>query len=115
MTSSTLFLISSLGSPRFSSPKAMSLSTENMNIWFSGFWKSSPTFWASSPIFVLSTVTPSMVIPPRYSPGYMWGMSPFMHLRRVDLPQPLCPARTVTVPSSISRSNFSTAHLSVSM
>ncbi len=29
-----------------------------------------------------------------------------MHLSRVDLPQPLCPARTTTVPSSISRSHL---------
>ena len=69
MTSSILFLISSLGSPRFSSPNAMSLSTENMKIWFSGFWKSSPTFWARSPILVLSTASPSMVMVPLYSPG----------------------------------------------
>ncbi len=60
MASSTRDLISSLGMERFCNPKAMSLSTENMNIWFSGFWKRRPTFWASVLIGVSETLRPPM-------------------------------------------------------
>src|SRR5437867_13168303 len=36
---STLSLISDLGKPRFSGPKATSFSTVRAKSWFSGFWK----------------------------------------------------------------------------
>ena len=99
IASSTRDLISSLGTERFWSPKAMSLSTENMKIWFSGFWKRRPTFWARTLIGVSSTLRPPTETLPLYSPGYMCGIRPLMQRRRVDLPHPLGPARRTTSPS----------------
>src|SRR5437879_13650868 len=65
----TQVLISSAGIPRFSSPKAISRSTENMKIWFSGFRNSSPTFWARSLIRVFFTSRPPTDAEPSYTPN----------------------------------------------
>ena len=89
--------ISSVGTPRFSRPKATSSLTTVATIWLSGFWKIMPACWRMSQVLSSSLVSmPQTVTTP--SVGRYRALS---SLARVDLPEPLCPSTATNSPGAI--------------
>lgn len=99
----TLALISSGGTALFSKPKATSSSTTSANIWLSGTWYTVPTSTAVLYTGAVLGSFPNTEILPRTSALIMLGITPFIALINVDLPEPVLPTNNTNSPSSISR------------
>src|SRR5208283_3857595 len=84
--------------PKFFRAKAISSSTVSLNNWWSGFWKTKPTFLAKAATLVLVVSTPSIQTFP--DEGFK---SPLKCLTNVDFPAPFCPIIATNSPSVIVR------------
>ena len=84
--SSTRRIMSSRGTPRFSSPNATSSATVAPTNWLSGFWKTIPTLARIS-----HTVSSLSVIPATSTVPDSGASSPFKFFASVLLPLPLWP------------------------
>ena len=109
--SSTLFLISFGGIPRFSHPNATSSSTIVATIWLSGFWNTIPTLRLASRISLSVVSCEVMSFPNMVSFPLSGRFIMQRSFARVDFPLPLCPSIAVNEPSSISNEIPSRAFL----
>ena len=108
ITSDTLCLISSLGTPKFSSPYAISSNTVFLipEIWLNGFWNTNPTNSAISPRSISSMFLLSMMMSPVISPWTKSGIIPLIILHKVVLPEPFLPIIPTNSPCLTYKSKF---------
>ena len=115
ITSLTRLTISSFGTPKFCSPKAISSNTVSFapESWLNGFWKTSPTFWHSLETEVFATsISPIYSFPP-YAPLKKPGTRPFIAWQRVLFPAPFSPTIPMKEPFSTSKFTPSRANVFV--
>ena len=106
---STRCLISALGIPKFSGPKATSSSTTAATIWLSGFWNTIPTCWRIFQICASSRVSkPHTLICPSLGCN-----STLKCLASVLLPLPLVPMIQTNSPCLMDRLTSSKARTSL--
>ena len=107
--SSTLFLISCGGTPKFSGPKATSSSTIVATNWLSGFWNTIPALDLISHTLFSSVVSnPFTITVPSVGIN-----KAFICFATVDFPDPLCPKTTKNSPLFTSKFNPSIANFSI--
>ena len=101
---STAASISAVGTRTFSSPNATSSSTESVQNWASGSWKTRPTSRASRDTGWSATDSPATVTEPVSRDSTTWGIRPSRQSASVLLPEPLGPSTSTASPGRTVRS-----------
>ena len=94
--------ISGAGTPRFSSPKAISCHTVSHTIWLSGLWNTNPMEEAEVRASIeLTSMPPTSTVPRRSPAGATSGLQ---SLSKVVLPEPVSPTSSANAPFGTSTS-----------